>query len=50
VQSAFSSQLTDVVYIAVFPGGPSAVQVQVYLVGRTSCGDLVGLMSIAIET
>lgn len=50
IQSAFTSQLTDVVYVAVFPGGPSAVQVQVYLVGRTACGDLVGLTSISIET
>jgi hypothetical protein len=50
IQSAFTAQLTDVVYVAVFPGGPSAVQVQVYLVGRTSCGDLVGLTSISIET
>jgi hypothetical protein len=50
IQSAFTSQLTDVVYVAVFPGGPSAVEVQVYLVGRTSCGDLVGLTSISIET
>jgi hypothetical protein len=50
IQSAFTAQLTDIVYVAVFPGGPSAVQVQVYLVGRTSCGDLVGLTSISIET
>lgn len=50
IESAFTSQLTDVVYVAVFPGGPTAVQVQVYLVGRTSCGDLVGLTSISIET
>lgn len=50
IQSAFTSQLTDVVYVAVFPGGPSAVEVQVYLVGRDSCGDLVGLTSISIET
>jgi hypothetical protein len=52
VQAAFAAQLTDVVYIAVIPplGGPNQAEVDVYLVGRTACGDLVGLHAISIET
>jgi DNA uptake protein ComE-like DNA-binding protein len=52
IQSAFEAQLTDVVYVAVIPpaGTPDHSLVQVYLVGRTSCGDLVGLTSISVET
>ena len=52
VQNAFSSQLTDVVYVAVFapPGSDNTALVDVYLVGRTSCGDLVGLHAISVET
>lgn len=52
VQAAFAAQLTDVIYIAIIPpaGSPDRSQVDSYLVGRTSCGDLVGLHAIAIET
>ena len=52
VRDAFSSHLTDVVYVAVFapPGSADTSLVDVYLVGRTSCGDLVGLHAIAVET
>jgi len=51
VQTEFGA-LTDVVYVAVFapPNSPNKALVDVYLVGRTSCGDLVGLHSIAVET
>jgi len=52
VQSVFSAQLTDVVYVAVFAptGSANTALVDVYLVGRTKCGDLVGLHAIAVET
>lgn len=49
VENAFGEQLTDVIYVAVFAPAGNVV-VQVYLVGRTSCGDLVGIRSISIET
>jgi DNA uptake protein ComE-like DNA-binding protein len=52
VQSAFGAELKDVVYVAVFapPNTNNSALVDVYLVGRTSCGDLVGLHAIAVET
>ncbi|MCY1016128.1 nuclease A inhibitor family protein [Pyxidicoccus sp. MSG2] len=52
IENAFDTQLTDVIYVALHapPGGPNQAVVQVFLVGRTSCGDLVGIKSIAIET
>jgi DNA uptake protein ComE-like DNA-binding protein len=52
VQAAFGAQLTDVTYIAIQPPASSInhAEVDVYLVGRTSCGDLVGIHAISIET
>ena len=52
VQAAFGAQLTDVVYVAVFKpdSDPYHAEVDVYLVGRTACGDLVGIHSISVET
>jgi DNA uptake protein ComE-like DNA-binding protein len=52
VESAVADQLSDVLYVAVHApaGSPNQAEVNVYLVGRTSCGDLVGLHAIAIET
>jgi len=51
VQTAFGT-LTDVVYIYIEKpaSDPYHAEVDVYLVGRTSCGDLVGIHSIAVET
>jgi len=41
-----------VIYVAAHApaGSPDQAEVNVYLVGRTSCGDLVGPHAIAIET
>jgi DNA uptake protein ComE-like DNA-binding protein len=54
VQAAIAAQLTDVAYVALHlpptPEDPYSCDVVVYLVGRTTCGDLVGLKSIAVET
>lgn len=52
VEAAVKAQLTDVVYIAIQPPAGSVDQalVDVYLLGRTSCGDLVGLHAVAVET
>lgn len=52
LQGAFTTMLTDVVYVAVHApsSSPDRAQVQVYLLGRTRCGDLVGIHSISIET
>ncbi len=52
VEAAFAAQLTDVTYIAIQPPASSInhADVDVYLVGRTSCGDLVGIHSISVET
>lgn len=52
ITGAFEGQLTDIIYVAVHApaGSPDRAVVQVYLVGRTSCGDLVGIRSISIET
>src|SRR5262249_26385994 len=52
VQAAVEAQLTSVVYIAIIPprGGPDQAEVGAYLVGRTRCGQLVGLHAISIET
>ncbi len=52
VEAAVAAQLTDVVYVAVHQPAGSVYQaeVDVYLVGRTACGDLVGLHAISIET
>jgi hypothetical protein len=47
VKAWFEQNLTDVTYVAVLGNG---ALVDVYLVGRTSCGDLVGLHSISVET
>jgi hypothetical protein len=51
VETEFGT-LTDVVYVAVFapPDSENTALVDVYLVGRTSCGDLVALHSISVET
>jgi len=51
VQAAFGT-LTDVTYIYVQKpsSDPYHAEVDVYLVGRTSCGDLVGIHSISVET
>jgi hypothetical protein len=52
VQAAVAAQLTDVIYVAIQPpvGDPYHCVLQVYLVGRTACGDLVALHSEAVET
>jgi hypothetical protein len=52
IHGDFDSMLTDVIYVAVFApqGSPDYPIVNVYLVGRTACGDLVGIHSISIET
>lgn len=52
VQSAVSAQLSNVIFVAVHApaGSPNQAEVNVYLVGRTTCGDLVALHAIAIET
>jgi DNA uptake protein ComE-like DNA-binding protein len=52
LKAAFDLQLTDVVYVAVHrpASDPDHAQVAVYLLGRTRCGDLVGLHSVAVET
>ncbi len=52
VQAAFMSQVTDVIYVAIHPPASSVDNslVDVYLIGRTSCGDLVGIHSISVET
>jgi len=52
VRAAFEAQLTDVVYVAVYKpaGSIDRALVDVYLVGRTRSGDLVGLHAIAVET
>jgi len=51
VETEFGT-LKDVVYVAVFAPANSIDKalVDVYLVGRTSCGDLVALHSISVET
>jgi len=51
VQAAFGP-LHDVQYIAVHKpdSDPYHAEVDVYLVGRTTCGDIVGIHSIAVET
>ncbi len=52
VESIVSSQLDDVIFVKIHKpvGDPYSAEVDVYLVGRTSCGDLVGLHAVAIET
>ncbi len=54
VESAVTSQLSDVVYVAIHhppsASDPYSAEVDVYLVGRTACGDLVGLHSVSVET
>jgi DNA uptake protein ComE-like DNA-binding protein len=52
VQAAVAAQLTDVIYVAVHKpaGDPYQAEVDVYLIGRTKCGDLVGLHAISVET
>lgn len=52
VRAAFEAQLTDVVFINVYKPSSSVDRalVDVYVVGRTSTGDLVGLHSISVET
>jgi DNA uptake protein ComE-like DNA-binding protein len=52
VQAAYAAQLTDVIYVAVHQpaGSIDDALVDVYLVGRTASGDLVGLHAIAVET
>jgi DNA uptake protein ComE-like DNA-binding protein len=52
VQAAIAAQLTSVIYVAVHKpaSDPYHAEVDVYLIGRTACGDLVGLHAIAVET
>lgn len=52
VNEAFRTQLVDVTYIVIEKpsSDPYHAEVDVYLVGRTLCGDLVGVHAISIET
>jgi DNA uptake protein ComE-like DNA-binding protein len=52
VQAAFTAQLTDLIYVAVHQpeGSIDDSLVDVYLVGRTASGDLVGIHAISVET
>jgi hypothetical protein len=52
LMSIVSTQLSGTIYVKVHApvGSPNQAEVHVYLVGRTSCGDWVGLHSVAIET
>jgi DNA uptake protein ComE-like DNA-binding protein len=52
IEAAVAANLSDVIYVAIsLPrSDPYHAEVRVYLVGRTACGDLVGLRSIAVET
>ncbi len=52
VQAAVQARLSDLIYVAVHApaGSPYQAEVHVYLLGRTQCGDLVGLHSISVET
>jgi hypothetical protein len=52
VLAAVAAQLSDVIYVKVHApqGDPYQAEVHVYLVGRTTCGDLVALHAISIET
>jgi hypothetical protein len=45
--AAVKAQLSSLSYFAIKQGGAA---VDVYLVGVTACGDLVGLHAISIET
>ncbi len=49
VEAAIRAQLTNLICVKIHNTSDRAV-VPVYLLGRTPCGDLVGLRSIAIET
>jgi hypothetical protein len=49
LQAAIEAGLTDLLYVAITPVERRA-EVRVILVGRTSCGELVWLESISIET
>ncbi len=52
VVAAIGAQLTDVIVVKVHKpqNDPYSAEVDMYVLGRTSCGDLVGLHAIAIET
>jgi DNA uptake protein ComE-like DNA-binding protein len=52
VKAAFQAQLTDIIYVVIHApeGSPDTSLVDSYLIGRTSCGDLVGLHAVAVET
>lgn len=52
VRAVVEAQLTDVVYFNIYKpaGSPDRALVDVFLVGRTSSGDLVGLHTISVET
>ncbi len=46
IQAAFEARVTDAIYV----GFQNGAVVDVYVIGRTTCGDLVGLHSVTIET
>lgn len=52
VNEAFHMQLVDVTYIVIEKprSDPYHAEVDVYLMGRTLCGDLVGIHAISVET
>lgn len=52
VNEAFDTQLVDVTYIVIEKprSDPYHAEVDVFLVGRTLCGDLVGIHAISVET
>lgn len=50
VLDALTSELTDLAVIRIVPASPFSAQIHVYVVGRTSSGEVAGISTVSIET
>lgn len=50
VLDTLQSSLTDLIVIRIIPAPPHSSEIQVYVVGRTPCGEIAGLKTVSIET
>jgi nuclease A inhibitor-like protein len=50
VLDALQAELTDLTMIRIIPAPPHSSEIQVHVLGRTTCGEIAGLKTVAIET
>jgi hypothetical protein len=50
VLDTLQAKLTDLAVIRIIPAAPFSAQIHVYVVGRTTCGEIAGITTVSIET